>query len=154
MVLNRQHGCTATQELSSPRGGGIITAGDVFDRSDAPVTTFFVDPFPIGADPLRWRELQDAVLRHLLTSQSSSGTAAGARALDADAVTELAVEEALLAVGVRTQGRVLTWLTAPQRAAVDAVMEELEETLAFEVTAWQLADCLLRAERANRRGAR
>lgn len=137
-----------TQEVNNPRSGGIVAAGDVFDRGDAPLTAFFVNPFAIGTDPMQWRELQDAVLQRLLAFQGSGA----ATDLDVDSVTDLAVEEALLAVGVQTQGGVLTWLTAAQRSAVDELMEEVEQTFEFEVTAWYLADCLLRAERTNRRG--
>lgn len=138
------------QEVNSPRSGGIVATGDVFDRGDAPLAAFFVNPFAVGTDPLQWRELQDAVLQRLVAFQR--GGADGD--LDVGSVTDLAVEEALLAVGIRTQGGVLTWLTAAQRAAVDELMAEVEQTFEFEVTAWYLGDCLLRAERANRRGGR
>lgn len=133
--------------MADPRSGGVVASGTVFDRCTAEPDAFFVDPFAVGTDPLEWRALQDAVLQQLLSRQP-----AGGGELDAAEVTEVAIEEALLALGIRAEAAVVVWLTAPQRAAVEVLMEELEETLAFEVVAWQLGDSLLRAVRANRRG--
>lgn len=137
------------QEVGESASGVVVT-GDAFDRCDGAVNCFFVSPFACGTDPFLWRELQDAVSEALNRLTFRSGELTGSDRYQE--VTEVDMEEALLANGLRAAPGAVVWLTENQSAAVEELMVELEASLAFEVVEWMLVDSLLRAERANRRG--
>lgn len=148
----RAHISTCLQEVDESASGVVVT-GDAFDTCDGPVNSFFVSPFVCGTDPFLWRELHEAVCAalQLLTNMSTDQAEKDVGSMYEE-VTEVETEEALQAVGLRAAPGALVWLTASQKAAVDELMVELEETLAFDVGEWFLVDSLLRAERANRKG--
>jgi hypothetical protein len=139
---------------------GTVATGDVCDRCDGPLDCFFVNPFPYSTDPLLWRELNDAISEALcgLTGISSQPTGSSSDSSNSsprfvyEEVTEEQVEAALGQVGLRAVPGGVVWLTASQKCAVENLMVEMEETLAFDVMEWILVDALQRAERSNRRG--
>jgi hypothetical protein len=143
----------ALQAVSQSASGSVVTE-DVFDCCDGAVDTFFANPFVLGTDPCLWRELQAAVEAELAARAPVPGAAraSASAAASYQDVTEADMEDALLALGLRAAASATVWLTAAQKRAVEGLMAELEDTLAFEVVAWQLADALARADRANRRG--
>lgn len=63
-------------------------------------------------------------------------------------------EQALSAAGVYASSGAVTWLTPAQKACLVAELELMERQLSFEMTAYYVTDCLLRAARvANMNGA-
>lgn len=106
---------------------------DVFDTPGPPERVFF-NPFAYGCDPIMWRELQGE-----FQQRQSDG---------ADD------EDILLQLGLAGQGSGssgIVYLSADQLVEVEALMATLEQTFEFATVAWVLADCLLRASRANER---
>ena len=59
--------------------------------------------------------------------------------------------QALLQQGVSIRDSAVHYLTPAQLAAVQADLEEMEQDMSFELTAYLLFDCLQRAARANER---
>ncbi|CAK0787765.1 hypothetical protein CVIRNUC_010987 [Coccomyxa viridis] len=59
--------------------------------------------------------------------------------------------QALLQQGVSIRDSAVYYLTPAQLAAVQADLEEMEQDMSFEFTAYVLFDCLQRASRANDR---
>lgn len=61
-------------------------------------------------------------------------------------------EQALAEAGVFASGTAICYLTADQRAAVEADLAAMEQgAQSVEITSWFVSDCLLRAARANNR---
>jgi hypothetical protein len=59
--------------------------------------------------------------------------------------------QALTAQGVFIRDSAMYYLTPAQLASIEEELQAMEGTLSFEVTAWIVTDCLLRAARANER---
>lgn len=59
--------------------------------------------------------------------------------------------QALTAQGVFIRDSAVYYLTPAQLASVEEELQAMEESMGFEVTAWIVTDCLLRAARANDR---
>lgn len=103
--------------------------GDVFDRTNGPVSCLFCNPFSCyGVDPLMWQELQQVVQAHAEDPQP-----------------------ALMVAGVSAPDSSFVYLTEEQMEAVRVELEAMQQSWAFELTAYYLADCLARARLANNR---
>lgn len=123
------------QALLSPDSQSLVyggAAGDVFD-APGPLTTWFASPFALGCDPLRWRELQAAFASCFERGLSED-----------DALLELRLPNPY------ASSAPIVWLTAAQRSEVEALMEECEQSMAFETFAWFVGDALTRAGNAAR----
>lgn len=59
--------------------------------------------------------------------------------------------EALASQGLYIRDSAAYYLTSAQLGAIEAELRAMEESLSFEVTAWVVTDCLMRAARANER---
>jgi len=116
----------AMQELDSNSKTLRRRATDPFGRCTSSPDQLFVNPFACGVDPFMWRELQ-ATAREQPDSP----------------------EDALLRRRVGVSPGTLHFLTAEQLVAAEALLVEMEKSLAFEVTAWLLGDAMLRASRSN-----
>lgn len=101
--------------------------GDDFDVCESEPDLIFVNPFACrGFNPCDWRALQDV-----------------ARTTGCDP------EESLMLAGVGAAGGAICYLTPGQLGAAEALLGEMDRTLAYDMTAWLLSDGLLRAARAN-----
>ena len=61
------------------------------------------------------------------------------------------LEDHLMGAGLSVSGATICWLTPAQLLTVQQELEKMEMNLSFELTAWWLSDCLLRARVANNR---
>ena len=59
--------------------------------------------------------------------------------------------QALASQGLYIRDTAAYYLTPAQLAAIEAELRAMEDSMSFEVTAWVVTDCLMRAARANER---
>ena len=59
--------------------------------------------------------------------------------------------QALASQGLYIRDTAAYYLTPAQLAAIEAELTAMEDSMSFEVTAWVVTDCLMRASRANER---
>lgn len=119
------------QALAAAGRGGISMPpeGDEFDSCTGEPECVFVNPFACRVNPCQWRELQDVVRKDLPSSRDP--------------------EEALMLAGVGAPPGAICYLTPEQLGAAEALLSQMDETLAYDIADTFLSDGLRRAARAN-----
>jgi hypothetical protein len=134
------------------------TLGDIFDDPEGAADQLFINPFACSVSPLLWRELQVGLFSHLtdVCHAAAAWYVRAGRARLAACVQEAVrgaedPEQALARADVAASSSAVCYLTREQLRAIEADLEAMEQSMAVEITAWFVSDCLLRAGRANSR---
>lgn len=101
----------------------------VFDVPEGEPTCMFVNPFACNVSPLDWRQLQDVVVGQEDDPQA-----------------------ALQAAGLFfSYDTAVVWVTPGQLQELTVELTAMEASMAVELTAYYVQDCLLRARASNER---